>query len=887
MPAQEIDKYVPDEGVRRALRAGRVVAWEWDLDTGYLALSDNAVDVLGWTSDVPSDFDERVHPGDQAYHQAALQRTLSEGVPYDVEIRFLRPDGIVMWLKDTGHMLTNSKGHRILSGATVDITAQKQMEEQIRASEERLRLTQKAVGVGLWEINLETERLALSPESLLMHGCSPDEPEQLASPRAWFARIHPDDRAKAQDVFERAMATGGLYDLIFRVPQEDGRLRWIHGLGRAISGSEGRPLRFVGLNIDVSARKEAEAEAQRKAATLEATLGNMDQGLLMFDEAGIVRVYNKRALELLDLPEELLASQPPFKAILAYQLGHDEFVRSDDGFRKWVAVSGFRNKPDVYERERPNGKVLEVRTIPLNDGGAVRTFTDITARRQAEAELTESEERYRTLVAASATIVWRANPDGLIVDASGWSEYTGQPAEEYQGHGWFNTVHPEDQDKSSAIWRGALASGTPFESEYRVKRHDGAFRWCIARGAPVKNPAGSVREWVGTLTDIHDQRGAAEQLRQAQKMEAVGQLTGGVAHDFNNLLTVILGNAEMLAEHLTDERLRPMAQMILQSAERGADLTRHLLAFGRRQSLNPAPVGLDAVVRQMLPLLQRATGEHIELRTEFSPSVLSALADRALLENALLNLVVNARDAMPQGGTLMIKTGVGLAGANAGQLPAGQEVVFVTVADTGTGMSPDVLERAFEPFFTTKEVGQGSGLGLAMVYGFAEQSGGRVEIESTEGKGTAVTILLRAVASEAEQNAVGMSTGIERGFERVLVVEDDPSVRAFVCSQVASLGYHVEAAASGPEALKMLEEGRDVDLLLTDVVLPQGMSGVELAQRARAKSAALKVLLTSGYSEEVFQHHGKPDERTLLLRKPYKLKELATTLRKALERSTS
>jgi CheY-like chemotaxis protein len=330
-----------------------------------------------------------------------------------------------------------------------------------------------------------------------------------------------------------------------------------------------------------------------------------------------------------------------------------------------------------------------------------------------------------------------------------------------------------------------------------------------------------------------------------------------------------------------------MAQMILQSAERGADLTRHLLAFGRRQSLNPAPVRLDAIVREMWPLLQRATGEHIELQTELSPSVLSALADRALLENALLNLVVNARDAMPQGGTLMIKTGVGLAGAGAGQLPVGQEVVFVTVADTGIGMSPDVLERAFEPFFTTKEVGQGSGLGLAMVYGFAEQSGGRVVIESTEGEGTAVTILLRAVASEAEQSAIGMSIGIERGFERVLVVEDDPSVRAFVCSQVASLEYQVEAAASGPEALKLLEEGKDVHLLLTDVVLPQGMSGVELAQRARAKSAALKVLLTSGYSEEVFQHHGKPDESMLLLRKPYKLKELATTLRKALELSAS
>ena len=231
----------------------------------------------------------------------------------------------------------------------------------------------------------------------------------------------------------------------------------------------------------------------------------------------------------------------------------------------------------------------------------------------------------------------------------------------------------------------------------------------------------------------------------------------------------------------------------------------------------------------------------------------------------------------------MIKTAEGVAGACDRQVPAGQNVVWVTVSDTGTGMSPEVLERAFEPFFTTKEVGQGSGLGLSMVYGFAEQSGGHVNIESKEGEGTAVTILLRAVPPEARQSEESATTGLERGWERVLVVEDEPSVRTYVCSQLSSLGYQVEAVASGPEALNILTGDRSFDLLFTDVVLPQGMSGVELARRATGISGALKVLLTSGYSEEVFERFGRPDTSTLLLRKPYKLKELATTLRRALD----
>jgi signal transduction histidine kinase len=376
-----------------------------------------------------------------------------------------------------------------------------------------------------------------------------------------------------------------------------------------------------------------------------------------------------------------------------------------------------------------------------------------------------------------------------------------------------------------------------------------------------------------------------EQLRQSQKMEAVGQLTGGIAHDFNNLLTVILGNAELIVEDSNDQGIQELARMSLEAAERGADLTHKLLAFSRRQTLTPDRLSVTDTVQQLEPLLRRAIGETVDLRVDLPAEQHWVWADRSSLESAVLNLAVNARDAMPQGGTLTITPGERIAGHREGALGAGERTVFVRVSDTGSGMSPEILERVFEPFFTTKEVGKGTGLGLSMVYGFAQQSGGHVSIESQVGQGTAVTILLPALTKvTSEPNSKDITAlPVPSGREKVLVVEDEPQVLTFVSSQLESLGYDVTAVSSGPEALRILEQTRDFDLLFTDVVLPHGMSGVELAQRVRAMGLDTKVLLTSGYAEEVFAQHGKPPADVLLLRKPYRRKELAETLRIVLE----
>ncbi len=374
-------------------------------------------------------------------------------------------------------------------------------------------------------------------------------------------------------------------------------------------------------------------------------------------------------------------------------------------------------------------------------------------------------------------------------------------------------------------------------------------------------------------------------------MEAIGQMTGGIAHDFNNLLHVILGNADFLAsaDPAGGDSHRAIRQIIL-AGERAARLTKHLLAFARRQPLQPASMNLVEVVESLRPLLQRVLGETIELRCALPPAPMLALADRAQVESALLNLALNAHDAMPDGGAFTVALDAAEADAvvRAGRLLAPGAYARLRVSDTGLGMTPEVMEKAFEPFFTTKEVGKGSGLGLSMVFGFARQSGGHAELDSTPGRGTTVTILLPLAKSAAETEtpseiaeappAIGPAT--------VLVVEDNDLVRAQVVMAIQSLGYEVIEAEDGPSALKQLAGPRRIDLLFTDVVMPGGMNGRELAARARAGRPGLRVLFTSGYADNVLTP-GDQFNAVPLIAKPYRRSDLARALREVLADETA
>jgi nitrogen-specific signal transduction histidine kinase len=386
---------------------------------------------------------------------------------------------------------------------------------------------------------------------------------------------------------------------------------------------------------------------------------------------------------------------------------------------------------------------------------------------------------------------------------------------------------------------------------------------------------------------VTERRELEARLRQAQRMEAVGQLTGGIAHDFNNLLTVIMGNAETLVERATNPTDRSLAEMTMTAAERGSELTNRLLAFARRQALNPKAIDVDALVAGMDGLLRRTLGEHVEIVRVPRGDLWPAFVDASQLEGALLNLCINARDAMPEGGRLTIETAnVALDDTYARnhEEVAPGNYVMIAVSDSGVGMSQGVAARAFEPFFTTKEVGKGTGLGLSMVHGFVKQSGGHVKIYSEEGHGTTVKLYLPR-ASEADEVAEGAASGaIEGGSERVLLVEDDDQVRAHVAAQVAALGYRVVAVATGAEALVALEK-EPFDLLFTDVVIPGGMNGPQLAREVQKRAPVIHVLFTSGYTENAIVHQGRLDPGVHLLNKPYRRSDLALKMRQALKGS--
>src|ERR1700730_5416357 len=376
------------------------------------------------------------------------------------------------------------------------------------------------------------------------------------------------------------------------------------------------------------------------------------------------------------------------------------------------------------------------------------------------------------------------------------------------------------------------------------------------------------------------------QVRQAQKMEAIGQLTGGVAHDFNNILTVITATIEILGEAVKDSpHLARITNMMGAAAARGADLTKHLLAFSRRQPLQPRSVDVNAVVVDAARLLRPTLGEQIEIESMLAHDSAPALIDPSQLSTAILNLALNARDAMPNGGKLTLETENVVLDENYAAMSS--EVnpgnyVMIAVSDTGAGIPASLLEKVFEPFFTTKEVGKGSGLGLSMVYGFVKQSNGHIKIYSEEGHGTTVKLYLPQATGIPQVAAdVGVS-GIERGDESILIVEDDALVREYVVTQISSLGYDTLAASNGAEALAIIDGPERIDLLLTDVIIPGGMNGRQLAIAAEMRRPGLKVLFTSGYTENAIVHHGRLDAGVLLLPKPYLSSDLARMIRTAL-----
>jgi PAS domain S-box-containing protein len=533
--------------------------------------------------------------------------------------------------------------------------------------------------------------------------------------------------------------------------------------------------------------------------------------------------------------------------------------------------------------------------------GYVGVNLDVSEAKRAEAALRESEAKFLAIANSIDQMIWSTRPDGFHDYFNDrWYEYTGVPYGSTDGGDWNGLFHPDDQERTLLAWRHALETGERYHIEYRLRHRSGAYRWVIGRAQPVRDDGGSITRWYGSCTDIHDLKvaedelrrlndtleqrveertaelqQAQEALRQSQKLEAMGTLTGGVAHDFNNLLTPIIGGLDMLQRRgIGDERAQRQIVGALQSAERAKTLVQRLLAFARRQPLQPAAVEMEPLLTGMIDLIGSTSGPRVKVQVDVERDLPPARADANQLEMALLNLAVNARDAMPDGGTLTISAAAEEAAADhRAKLRAGR-YIRLSVADTGAGMDAETLTRAVEPFFSTKGVGRGTGLGLSMVHGLALQLGGALTIDSRPGLGTNVQLWLPAFAGNAQVAGAQQQDPGEQLADggTVLLVDDEDLVRASTSDMLAELGYAVIEAASAEEALQLVREGLKPDMLVTDHLMP-GMTGIELARNMRGREPGLPVLLISGYAED--EGIGPDIPR---LTKPFRRAELSASL---------
>ncbi|MGB1548424.1 MAG: PAS domain S-box protein, partial [Alphaproteobacteria bacterium] len=665
----------------------------------------------------------------------------------------------------------------------------------------------------------------------------------------------------------------------------DGKPHYFRRTKFTLRDSDGKPTEICSITMDVTesaemerALRESEARFRNIAerAPVPISINRISDGRFLYANPAMAALYGAEA------------------GTLAGQRSSIDFYRDPAdrvAVMKRLLREGHLHDVEIDLKKADDTPIATIASIArINFDGedaVINIIHDVTQIKKAEAALRESEARFRAVVEGSPLplIIARVS-DGIILFANSHAgPALGMTPEDLVGrHTQEFYQHPEEREAIKDLVRQV---GDLHGYELKMKKQDGTPLSVLLSVHPVTY-AGE-QALLSGFQDITAFKEAQAQLRQATKMEAIGQLTGGIAHDFNNLLGVVIGNLELLDERAADEAIRNHARRALGAADRGATLTQRLLAFSRKQSLQPVPMDLNKLVVGMAELFEHSLRKNIEIKNRLADGLRPIMADPNQLESVILNLALNAQDAMPSGGTLTIATESIAADdvqfsdeSNNGG--TADHYVLLTVRDTGIGIPKSDLDRVFDPFFTTKGVGKGSGLGLSVVYGFVRQSGGEIRIESALGKGTAIRIYLPTAeeGTEAADTSFPELQELEGNGETILIVEDDMEMRSMAKRMLTGLNYRVVEAEDAFAALKLLESTPDIDLLFTDVILPKGLNGVELAKKARLRHDKLKVLLTSGYLGEFPESVDHSDLGADLVEKPYRKRVLAKKIRETL-----
>jgi PAS domain S-box-containing protein len=616
-------------------------------------------------------------------------------------------------------------------------------------------------------------------------------------------------------------------------------------------------------------------------------------GILAVDATGTIILVNPELTRIFGYAADELIGQPMARLV------PERFRRSHESHQSHFAAApssrhlgAGRDLVGLHKDGHEIPVEIALTPVPRPDGLLVlASIIDISERRKAETQIRESEVRFRELADNVREIFFVLDPQtwrALYVSPA-YESITGHAqAEAYAGpFSWAAGIHPEDQERVLATAQESARTGALATVVYRVVRPDKTMRWVRARGTPVRDGAGQVVRLVGIAEDITDLKGTEAQLVQAQKMEAVGRLAGGIAHDFNNLLTVITSYGELQLDDLpAEDARRADLEEIVRAAREAAKLTRQLLAFSRRQVLEVKVLSLNDVVTSLNKMLMRVIGEDLDLGLVLQPDLGAVRADPGQIEQVLMNLAVNARDAMPNGGKITIETSnveltPDYVRTHEPVLPGAY--VLLAVSDTGIGMDEATKAHIFEPFFTTKEIGKGTGLGLATVYGIVKQSDGFIWVYSEPGQGATFKIYLPRVTEAAERLVATAQAPIRRGLETILLVEDDPAVRKVERAVLERLGYTILVADRPSVALQIAASGPPPDLLLSDVIMPE-MNGRDLARQLQSKWPKLKVLYISGYTDDAVVRHGVLEAGVSFLQKPFTPEALAQKVGQVLDR---